>query len=139
MPSTLTGDDEEIVFVYLSGSADMARRFRNESRRRCSDSDPTEVLSDWKAATAACSWRGVVCSKEDRVTAVNLTGDYLTGTLDVSELMLITTLTDIYFAGNYFFGNLSFSSNSCSFQRNLRSHFKPQRNLRSHFKPQRNL
>ncbi|KAI3810132.1 hypothetical protein L1987_19742 [Smallanthus sonchifolius] len=83
------------------------------------DSDPNGLLSDWKLSAPSsnqCSWRGVICSNDNRVTAVNLTNTYLTGTLYLSDLMLISTLTDVTLSGNYFSGNLSFSSPSCPFQ-----------------------
>lgn len=81
------------------------------------DSDPNESLSDWMISESSCSWRGVICSKDSRVTAVNLPNMYLAGRLNLSDLMAISTLTDISFSGNYFSGNLSFSSPACSFQK----------------------
>ncbi|KAK1440149.1 hypothetical protein QVD17_05974 [Tagetes erecta] len=82
------------------------------------DSDPNGSLSDWSdTAPSPCTWRGVLCSDQNRVTGVNLTNMYLTGTLNLSDLMLISTLTDVNLAGNYFSGNLSFASSYCNFQK----------------------
>ncbi|XP_071696553.1 receptor-like protein kinase BRI1-like 3 [Rutidosis leptorrhynchoides] len=81
--------------------------------------DPNGFLSDWTisgSSSSPCSWHGVVCSKDDTIIAINFTNTYLTGNLNLSDLMLITTITDIYFSGNFFYGNLSFASSSCSFQ-----------------------
>ncbi|MFS7946506.1 putative protein kinase RLK-Pelle-LRR-Xb-1 family [Helianthus anomalus] len=83
------------------------------------DSDPNGVLSDWTASDSSsspCSWRGVSCSKDNHVIAVNLTNTCLTGTLNLSDLMSVSTLSDVSFSGNYFSGNLSFSSLVCPFQ-----------------------
>ncbi|KAI7733195.1 hypothetical protein M8C21_022347 [Ambrosia artemisiifolia] len=84
------------------------------------DSDPNGALSDWSASASSsstpCSWRGVFCSKDNHVIAINLTNTYLTGTLNLSDLMSISTLSDVSFSGNYFSGNLSFSASVCPFQ-----------------------
>ncbi|KAD3067164.1 hypothetical protein R6Q59_018741 [Mikania micrantha] len=84
------------------------------------DSDPNGFLSNWKLSTPSsspCSWQGVVCSNDNHITGMNLVRTHLSGTLNLSDLMLISTLTDLSFSGNYFSGNLSFSSSSCSFQK----------------------
>ncbi|MFS7985144.1 putative protein kinase RLK-Pelle-LRR-Xb-1 family [Helianthus anomalus] len=79
------------------------------------NSDPNGLLSTWKLSSTPCSWNGVVCSNNHRITAVNLTNMYFTGVLNLSQLMQISTLTDVTLSGNYFSGNLSFSSGSCPF------------------------
>nr|GEU43846.1 receptor-like protein kinase BRI1-like 3 [Tanacetum cinerariifolium] len=112
-----------LKFSFLVTSQDQddaAARLLLSFKKSSVDSDPNGSLSDWKLSDSSnsnpCSWRGVFCSKDNRVTAVNLTNTYLVGNLNLSDLMLISTLTDIYFSGNFFFGNLSFSATSCSFQ-----------------------
>ncbi|CAK9157811.1 unnamed protein product [Ilex paraguariensis] len=81
------------------------------------DTDLNGFLEDWvQASSNPCSWRGVSCSVDSRVTALNLTGGGLSGRLHLSDLMALPSLTHLHFSGNFFSGNLSSNSASCSFE-----------------------
>ncbi|XP_071725740.1 receptor-like protein kinase BRI1-like 3 [Rutidosis leptorrhynchoides] len=106
------------TFLVTSQEDDAAARLLS-FKKSSIDSDPNGFLTNWTisgSSSSPCSWQGVVCSKHNTITAINFTNTNLTGNLNLSDLTLINTLNDIYFPGNFFYGNLSFSSSSCSFQ-----------------------
>ncbi|KAI7752128.1 hypothetical protein M8C21_031652 [Ambrosia artemisiifolia] len=86
-------------------------------------SDPNNLLSTWTLSSSPCSWNGVVCSTTTTtnhrttttITAVNLSNMFLTGNLNLSELISIPSLSDVTLSGNRFSGNLSFPSIPCPF------------------------
>jgi surface protein len=63
--------------------------------------------SGWATDTDCdpCSWFGVTCDANDRVQALNLAGNNLTGVLP-SELGQLTTLTELILTDNLLTGNL---------------------------------
>ncbi|XVF63450.1 hypothetical protein PTKIN_Ptkin09bG0087900 [Pterospermum kingtungense] len=64
--------------------------------------DPSGMLSTWKPGTDCCSWSGITCLFNDRVTAISLTGQpdkpkaFLSGTISTS-LSKLLDLDGIYF------------------------------------------
>ncbi|XP_059666623.1 receptor-like protein kinase BRI1-like 3 [Cornus florida] len=82
------------------------------------DEDPNGFLNDWSPnSSSPCSWRGVSCSVDGRVTALNLTGAAITGRLQLSDLMALSGLTHLHFSGNSFSGDLSSSTSKyCPFE-----------------------
>ncbi|KAM7492828.1 hypothetical protein LguiA_035749 [Lonicera macranthoides] len=80
------------------------------------EADPHGFLTEWTPSSTPCSWRGVTCSGENRVTELNLTGAGLIGRLHLSDLMAMPSLSHLYFSRNFFSGNLSSDIRSCSFQ-----------------------
>lgn len=64
--------------------------------------DPSGMLNSWKAGTDCCSWSGIGCLFNDRVTSISLYGQtdqpnsYLTGTIS-SSLSKLQDLDGIYF------------------------------------------
>ncbi|CAK7328823.1 unnamed protein product [Dovyalis caffra] len=63
--------------------------------------DPSGILSSWKPGTDCCSWAGITCLADNRVTALSLYGQpdkpngYLTGTISPS-LVKVQNLDGIY-------------------------------------------
>ncbi|KAL0306171.1 UNVERIFIED_CONTAM: Receptor-like protein kinase BRI1-like 3 [Sesamum radiatum] len=82
------------------------------------ETDPKGFLGNWlPSSSSPCSWNGVSCSADDgRVTKLDFTNAGLTGHLQISDLMALTSLTTLLFSGNSFYGNLSSSAKSCSFE-----------------------
>ncbi|QCD95314.1 protein brassinosteroid insensitive 1 [Vigna unguiculata] len=81
-------------------------------------SDPRGFLSDWLPhAPSPCAWRGVTCSPEPRrVTAIDLAGADLSGTLHLPTLTSLPSLSTLLLRGNSFSAfNLSVSP-FCSLQ-----------------------
>ncbi|WVZ01448.1 hypothetical protein V8G54_027517 [Vigna mungo] len=75
-------------------------------------SDPRGFLSDWLPdAPSPCAWRGVTCSPPPRrVTAIDLAGAALSGTLHLPTLTSLPSLTTLVLRGNSFSAfNLSVS------------------------------
>ncbi|CAN8290147.1 unnamed protein product [Cochlearia groenlandica] len=64
--------------------------------------DPSGILTSWKKGTPCCSWNGITCLTNDRVTAIfvagqeDVAGSFLSGTLSPS-LAKIKNLDGIYF------------------------------------------
>ncbi|XP_042498203.1 DNA damage-repair/toleration protein DRT100-like [Macadamia integrifolia] len=64
--------------------------------------DPSGILSSWKSGTDCCTWSGVECRENNRVTTISLTGQpnnpkgYLSGTIS-SSLSKVQNLDGIYF------------------------------------------
>lgn len=83
------------------------------------DSDPNGFLKSWDSSSSSspCSWQGIVCSLEGTVTVLNLTGAGLIGHLQLSQLMDdLPSLSQLHLSGNLFYGNLSSTASSCSFE-----------------------
>ncbi|XP_047152699.1 receptor-like protein kinase BRI1-like 3 [Vigna umbellata] len=75
-------------------------------------SDPRGFLSDWLPdAPSPCAWRGVTCSPQPpRVTAIDLSGASLSGTLHLPTLTSLPSLSTLVLRGNSFSAfNLSVS------------------------------
>lgn len=70
--------------------------------------DPRDFLSNWAPSSSTpCSWAGVSCSDNGRVTKLDLTNAGLTGHLHISDLTAFTALQTLLLSGNSFIGNLS--------------------------------
>lgn len=69
--------------------------------------DPLAVLSDWNTLGGEpCNWFGVVCSKaQNHVVSLNLSRLSLKGFL-APELGLLSSLQEIVFNNNLFFGTI---------------------------------
>ncbi|KAK9004977.1 hypothetical protein V6N11_042427 [Hibiscus sabdariffa] len=69
--------------------------------------DPKNVLTtNWSTSTPVCNWFGVSCrSKHRRVTALNLSGLELAGTLP-PHLGNLSFLSFLYITNNSFYGRL---------------------------------
>ncbi|KAI5674609.1 hypothetical protein M9H77_14973 [Catharanthus roseus] len=79
------------------------------------ESDPNGFLKDW-SSSSPCSWNGVSCSVDGQVVELNLANAGLKGHLHISDLMGLPSLARIHFSGNFFYGNLSVKTQSCSFE-----------------------
>lgn len=83
--------------------------------------DPKGLLQNWVSeSNDSCSWTGVQCSEPNgSVQGLNLSGMGLVGRLQIDKLMALTGLRDINLHGNFFKGDLNYSSStapsSCSF------------------------
>ncbi|KAK1584392.1 hypothetical protein Q3G72_032603 [Acer saccharum] len=75
------------------------------------DSDPKGYLSNWTSnSTSPCSFRGVFCSDDGHVTALNLNNFGLIGSLHLPSLTSLSQLQNLYLQGNSFSaGDLSTS------------------------------
>ncbi|XP_055808496.1 LRR receptor-like serine/threonine-protein kinase GSO1 [Solanum dulcamara] len=63
-------------------------------------SDPSGLLSSWKAGTDCCKWSGISCGENNRVTSLSISGQpeknqILSGTIS-SSLSKLKKLTSIY-------------------------------------------
>ncbi|KAL6562463.1 Receptor-like protein kinase BRI1-like 3 [Orobanche gracilis] len=97
------------------GEAGTLIAFKQSSVR----TDPNMFLANWAASSSSpspCSWNGVSCSDDGRVTKLDFQNAGLTGHLQISELMPLTSLTTLLFRRNSFSGNLNSSSTTCSFE-----------------------
>ncbi|XP_007020300.2 PREDICTED: receptor-like protein kinase BRI1-like 3 [Theobroma cacao] len=66
-------------------------------------SDPHGALANWTDdSPSPCSWRGVSCSPDGRVTALNLSYAGLVGGLHLPNLTALSALRDLYLQGNSF-------------------------------------
>ncbi|CAH2053830.1 unnamed protein product, partial [Thlaspi arvense] len=82
-------------------------------------SDPNNFLGNWKHGSGRdpCSWRGVSCSNDGRVVALDLRNGGLTGTLNLNNLTALSHLRNLYLQGNSFSsGDSSGSSSGCSLE-----------------------
>ncbi|KAF3618040.1 Serine/threonine-protein kinase BRI1-like 1 [Capsicum annuum] len=80
------------------------------------ESDPNGFLNDWSLSSSSpCTWNGTSCSN-GQVVEVNLSGARLSGPLHLNELMALPTLLRVNFNDNHFYGDLSSTAASCSFE-----------------------
>ncbi|GFS45241.1 BRI1 like [Actinidia rufa] len=82
------------------------------------DFDSKGLLAGWSTnSSTPCSWHGVSCSSEGRVTTLDLANAGLVGRLHLEHLMAIDSLTHLLLPGNSFSGNLSSDKSvSCNFE-----------------------
>ncbi|KAF0929143.1 hypothetical protein E2562_016382 [Oryza meyeriana var. granulata] len=62
--------------------------------------DPRGILSSWKNPSGPCSWRGVTCNGDGRVTELDLAGGSLAGHAEFAALSGIDTLCRLNLSGN---------------------------------------
>ncbi|MCO5553294.1 hypothetical protein L7F22_006815 [Adiantum nelumboides] len=70
-------------------------------------SGPSAALSEWSlqsASSNSCSWFGVTCSNNSRVTSLDLTGCGLVAPFPLAELAALHQLQELRLGGNAFFG-----------------------------------
>ncbi|KAK4352858.1 hypothetical protein RND71_028376 [Anisodus tanguticus] len=77
-------DDESALLAFKSGIT----------------SDPSGMLASWKAGTDCCTWSGVACGEDNRVTSLSLSGqpgknEILSGTIS-SSLSKLKKLNSLY-------------------------------------------
>lgn len=65
-------------------------------------SDPNGFLTDWTPTSSPCSWRGISCSSDGRVSTIDLTNAGLSGSLHLSHLAAISSLRHLSLRGNTF-------------------------------------
>lgn len=77
-------------------------------------SDPKGFLSSWVTTSSPpCSWNGISCSSDSRVSAVNLSGAGLIGSLRLRDLAALQGLRSIDLSNNSFSaGDLSVAGTS---------------------------
>lgn len=82
------------------------------------EADPNGFLNNWLSSSSSsyCSWNGVSCSVDGQVVELNLANAGLKGHLHISDLMTLPALSRLHFSGNFFYGNLSAKTQSCSFE-----------------------
>ncbi|KAK4355110.1 hypothetical protein RND71_024081 [Anisodus tanguticus] len=79
--------------------------------------DPKGFLNGWTwSSSSPCTWNGISCSNGGEVVELNLSNAGLSGPLHLTNLMALPTLLRVYFNGNKFYGNLSSTASSCSFE-----------------------
>ncbi|XP_057970179.1 receptor-like protein kinase BRI1-like 3 [Malania oleifera] len=85
--------------------------------------DPDDFLRDWSAtSTTPCSWKGITCSLNGQVIALNLSGAGLVGSLHLSHLLALPFLLHLNLQGNSFseidedISSLNSTTGPCSLQ-----------------------
>lgn len=93
----------------LNGSTDMLSLL---GFKEAITNDPLGVLSSWNKSIHFCSWKGVWCSPKHpgRVTALNLAGQGLSGTIAVSVGNL-TSVRSVDLSSNNFSGQIPHLAN----------------------------
>ncbi|XP_042519794.1 receptor-like protein kinase BRI1-like 3 [Macadamia integrifolia] len=103
----LKGKDDEIAALIS---------FQNFSVQ----ADPNGFLTDWTPNSPnPCSWKGVSCSPDGHVSAIDLTNAGLTGHLRLDSLMRLQHLQHLILRGNLFSGDLSPDAGAASVRCNL--------------------
>ncbi|XP_043689261.1 receptor-like protein kinase BRI1-like 3 [Telopea speciosissima] len=93
--SQLKSKDDEVVALIS---------FQNLSVH----TDPSGFLTDWiPNSHNPCTWNGVSCSPDGRVSSLDLTNAGLTGYLRLDHLMRLQHLQRVILRGNIFSGDLS--------------------------------
>ncbi|KAI3897777.1 hypothetical protein MKW92_042104 [Papaver armeniacum] len=92
-------------------------RFKHSSIEK----DPSGYLANWTVSNSLssipCSWKGIICSTDGQVTALNFTDAGLTGHLHIDDIKSLENLKHLYLGGNYFYGNLSHNRTlPCTFE-----------------------
>ncbi|XP_072970656.1 brassinosteroid LRR receptor kinase BRL1-like [Typha angustifolia] len=107
---------------FMAATADEASALIS-FKRSSVDVDPKGFLESWGSnSSSPCSWPGVICSSADgQVRSLNLSNMSLVGRLRLDDLMSLPNLREVDLHGNFFYGNLSYSSQaaasaSCGFQ-----------------------
>ncbi|GLT80662.1 hypothetical protein SLA2020_520890 [Shorea laevis] len=77
-------------------------------------SDPHAVLVNWTdTSSSPCSWHGVTCSLDGRVSTLDLSYAGLVGSLHLPNLIAMSALCRLYLQGNSFSAGDLFASSSC--------------------------
>ncbi|KAK9046202.1 hypothetical protein V6N11_052099 [Hibiscus sabdariffa] len=80
-------------------------------------SDPHGALAKWSEdSPSPCSWRGVSCSRDGRVTVLNLSYSGLVGALHLPNLTALSSLRQLYLQGNSFTAADLSSVSSCNLE-----------------------
>lgn len=101
-----------LCFVAVAGGQDLAAdtraliTFRNVF-------DPRGTKLNWTNTTSACTWNGVVCSR-DRVTQLRLPGEGLRGTIPSASLSLLSELRVVSLRNNMLTGPFPGELGNCS-------------------------
>lgn len=75
--------------------------------------DPRGTKLNWRNTTSACTWNGVVCSR-DRVTQLRLPGEGLAGVVPPSSLSLLSELRVVSLRNNQLTGPFPGELGNCS-------------------------
>ncbi|KAG9453965.1 hypothetical protein H6P81_006869 [Aristolochia fimbriata] len=98
-----------IFFLHASASAtfspDETQRLALLDFKNKISSDPNRVLSSWNDSVHFCEWKGINCTRERRVSGLDLRSQSLVGTLSPS-LSNLTFLTVITLRNNSLFGRI---------------------------------
>ncbi|KAK8676680.1 hypothetical protein V6N13_142250 [Hibiscus sabdariffa] len=79
--------------------------------------DPHGALAKWSEdSPSPCSWRGVSCSRDGRVTVLNLSYSGLVGALHLPNLTALSSLRQLYLQGNSFTAVDLSSVSSCNLE-----------------------
>ncbi|KAJ4975741.1 hypothetical protein NE237_000847 [Protea cynaroides] len=82
--------------------------------------DPYGFLTDWTPdSPQPCSWKGVSCSPDGLVSALDLTNAGLSGSLRLDYLMRLQHLRHVILRGNHFSGDLTPAAGAASLRCNL--------------------
>ncbi|XP_073303605.1 receptor-like protein kinase BRI1-like 3 [Primulina huaijiensis] len=81
------------------------------------ETDPKGFLKNWvPSSSSPCSWNGVSCSNNGSVIKLDFTNAGLSGHLHISDLMDLPNVKTLVFTSNFFYGNISSYSKSCSIE-----------------------
>ncbi|XP_075481698.1 receptor-like protein kinase BRI1-like 3 [Primulina tabacum] len=96
------GDEVEILLAFKQSSI---------------ETDPKGFLKNWVTSSSSpCSWNGISCSNNGRVNKLDFTNAGLSGHLHISDLLDLSNVKTLVLTGNFFYGNLSSYSKSCSIE-----------------------
>lgn len=120
MKNLIVGVIIDVMLLLLSCgfavSDEQAKRL-SDFKKYSVENDPNGFFKDWGSSSSSspCTWNGVRCSG-GVVTELKLENAGISGFLHLSDLMLLPALRNVHLSGNHFYGNLSFTPVSCSFE-----------------------
>ncbi|KAG5048902.1 hypothetical protein AAZX31_04G108900 [Glycine max] len=99
VPTPPTAADAEAEAATTTSDAVLLIQFKHLHV----SSDPYSFLSDWDPhAPSPCAWRGITCSSSGGVSAIDLSGAALSGTLHLPTLTSLSSLQNLILRGNSF-------------------------------------